>query len=113
MQEILDLAQRLGKAVAASPEAAKLRDAQKALETEADTAKLLEDYAAQSQTVAQLQRDRKPVEVEDKHKLQELHDKLVASEAFKKLTAAQVEYADVMRRVNEAIGSQLRDVADS
>ena len=57
-----------------------------------------------------MEETRKPVEVNDKHRLAELHDKLVSEETFKKYTAAQVDYVDLMRRVNDALRRQLSDV---
>ena len=70
-------------------------------------ARLLRDFQAQSDKIRQLDAEQKPVEVEDKHALQELQDELVASEIFKKYTAAQVNYIDLMRQVNQAIQNEL------
>jgi hypothetical protein len=70
----------------------------------------MEDLHRQSEKIAALERQNKPVEVEDKHKLQEINDKLVANEVFKKHMIAQVEYVDLMRKVNQAIGKALADV---
>jgi len=105
--DIVELAERLGKAIAESPEAARVRAARQALGAEPGTAQMLKDYNAHVMKIAQLEQAQKPIEPEDKHKLDDLHNKLIASEAFKKLTAAQVEYAETMRKVNEAIRSQL------
>jgi len=110
VSEILDLAERLGKAIAGSPQVAKLRQAQKALEGEQETAKLLTDYQQQADRIAQLEADKKPIEPEDKRKLQDLHDALVASDVFKKYTMAQVDYVDLMRSVNDKIQQSMGDV---
>jgi len=107
MSAITELAGRLGKTIASSPEAIALRDARKALNAQPDVAQLLKDFQAQSDKIQQLTADNKPVEVDDKHALQELQDKLVASEVFKKYTAAQVNYIDLMRQVNQAIQAEL------
>ncbi|HUT57052.1 MAG TPA: YlbF family regulator [Phycisphaerae bacterium] len=109
MNEIIQIAERLGNAVAQSAQAASLRAARKAFDEQPDAEKLLADYQAQADKIAQLDSQAKPVEVEDKHKLQELHDKLVANELFKRLTAAQVEYVDLMRRVNNALRRALAE----
>ena len=109
MDEITQLAERLGKAIAASAEATKLREARKALDAASDVSKTLDDYREQSEKVARLDTENKPVEVEDKHKLRDLHEKLVSSEVFKLFTAAQVDYVDMMRKVNGALQSQLAD----
>ena len=110
VDDITQLAQKLGAAIAQSPQAANLRAARKALDAQPDAKRLMEDLHRQSEKIVALERQNKPVEVEDKHKLQEINDKLVANEVFKKYTAAQVEYVDLMRKVNTAIGKALSDV---
>ena len=107
MAAIIELAGRLGKAIADSPQAAALRTAREDLSKHEDIKQTLEDFRVQQEKVAQLEAEQKPVEVDDKHKLQELHSTLVSSEIFKKYTAAQVEYVDLMRKVNQAISTQL------
>ena len=109
MNAIIELAQQLGEAITSSPQAGRLRAAREALETEPPTAELLKQYRAQSEMIARLERDNKPLEVQDKDRLRQLHEELVASEAFKKFTAAQVEYVDLMRQVNEALRVQLAE----
>jgi cell fate (sporulation/competence/biofilm development) regulator YlbF (YheA/YmcA/DUF963 family) len=113
VDDILQLAGRLGKAISGSPQAAKLRTARKALEEEKDIEQTLSDYQAQVDKIAKLQEENKPIEVEDKRKLQQLQDKLLSAEVFKNFTAAQVEYVDLMRRVNEALRTQLAETESS
>ena len=110
MDAIMEMAQKLGKAISESPQASKLRQAREELDKQQNVVQLLKDYQAQTDKVAKLEEEKKPVEVEDKHKLQELHDKLIASEAFKKLTSAQVEYIDLMRKVNATLQKHLAGV---
>jgi len=110
MDAVIQLAERLGKAIADSPAATKLREARKTMEGEAGLAKTLDEYQKQSQKVATLETENKPIEVSDKRALRDLQDKLVASEAFKQFTSAQVDYVDLMRKVNEALQSQLSQV---
>jgi cell fate (sporulation/competence/biofilm development) regulator YlbF (YheA/YmcA/DUF963 family) len=112
MDRIVNLAERLGRAIADSPQAGGLREARKALAEESELSQLLKDYQAQSEKVAILEAENKPVEVDDKHRLRDLHEKLVASETFKKLSAAQVEYVDLMRRVSEAMQEHLAETEE-
>ncbi len=107
MAAIIELAERLGKAIADSPQASALRTARDELNRHEDIKQTLEDFRVQQEKVAQLEAEQKPVEVDDKHKLQDLHNALVSSEIFKGYTAAQVDYVDLMRKVNQAISSQL------
>jgi cell fate (sporulation/competence/biofilm development) regulator YlbF (YheA/YmcA/DUF963 family) len=110
MQEILDLTDRLGKAISSSPQAAALKAARQELDKDAASTTALKEYSAQADKMAALQQQNKPVEVDDKHKLEELHAKLAASETFKKFTAAQVEYVDLLRKVNEVLRKHLAGV---
>lgn len=110
MESIVELAERLGKAIAAAPQAVKLRALRKEVTADKGLTALLQQYHEQADKVAELEEQNKPVEVEDKHRLQELHDKLVASDLFKRFTVAQVDYVDMMRQVNQAIGRQVTDV---
>ena len=110
MAEINELAEQLGKAIAQSAQAANLHTARTAVSGQADLTQLLKDYQVQSEKIARLEHEHKPVEVDDKRKLQELHSKLIASEVFKKFTAAQVEYIDLLRRVNETIRKNLAEI---
>jgi len=107
MQEIIEQAGSLGRAIAGSPQAARLRQARADLEAKKDLLDLLKDYHAQADKIAAMEEQNKPVEVGDKHKLQELHDRLIASEVFKKYTSAQVDYVDLMRNVSDALRREL------
>lgn len=107
---IVELAGRLGKAIADSPAATELHAALKAVTDHPEAGRLFKEFQDQSLKIARLESEEKSVEVDDKHKLRDLHEKLIATEEFKKYTAAQVEYADLMRQVSEAIQSTLEEV---
>lgn len=109
MQAILAMAERLGKAVADSPQAKALREAKLELNKHEDISKLLGEFRAQAEKIAKLEHENKPVEVDDKHKMQDLQGRLVSDETFKKFTAAQVEYVDLMRKVNETLRKELSE----
>jgi len=109
VEAIIQLAERLGKAIADSPQAASLRTAREELDKHEDLSKTLSEFQEQSEKMARLEQENDPVEVEDKRRLRELQDKLVASETFKRFTASQLEYVDLMRKVNEALRGQLVD----
>ncbi len=108
MSAITELAKRLGKAIGDSPVAGEMRDARTAMEAEADLIKSVNDFQVQMEKVRKLEAEGKVIEVEDKHKLAELESVLTSSAVFKKYTAAQVEYIDMMRKVNEAIQAEIQ-----
>ena len=107
MAEIMDLARDLGKAMAQSNQAAKLRAARAELGKHPDLLQTMQTYEEQADKMAQAEAENKPIEVEDKRRLEALHGKLVGSDVFKRYTSAQVEYIDLLRRVNEALRSEL------
>jgi len=108
MSAITELAKRLGKAIGESPVAGEMRDARKAMEAEADLVKAVNDFQEQMEKVRKLEVEGKTIEVADKHKLTEMESVLTSSDVFKKYTAAQVEYIDMMRKVNEAIQVEIQ-----
>jgi len=110
MEQVMELAQSLGKAIAASSQAQKLVDARKQLSAQPQVEQLLKDFQQQSEKIARLEKEQKPIEVEDKHKLEELSSKLVSNDLFKKFTAAQVDYVDLMRKVNDALRKELAPI---
>lgn len=109
MSAITELAERLGKTIADSPEALALRKARTAMDAQPELGQLLKEFQEQSDKVARLQAENATIEVADKHKLRDLQDKLLGQDVFKKFTAAQMEYVDLMRQVNAALSKNLAD----
>lgn len=103
MEEILELARKLGTALANDNRFRGLREAEKKVAADAEANKLLEDFQAQSQKIRELERRMQPVEVEDKRRLRDLHEKVAGHPLIKELTKARVEYAELMRQVNQAL----------
>jgi cell fate (sporulation/competence/biofilm development) regulator YlbF (YheA/YmcA/DUF963 family) len=112
MQAIIELATRLGRAIAESPQATKLRAAKEELNHHADLTATLKDYSAQAEKIAKLEAENKPLEVEDKHRLDKLESKLLSHEVFKRYTASQMDYVDLMRHVNAELRKQLAAVEE-
>ena len=107
MDNILTLAQQLGKAIAASPAGVAMKAAQESVRADGTTLKLMRDFQTQAQKIAHLEENNKPIEPPDKHKLEELENQLAANDRIKKLTEAQMEYMDLIRQVNESIQREL------
>ena len=107
MQHIVELAERLGKAIAESPQTQALNAARAKMNANAETVQILADYQGHVEKVAQLESDNRPIEVEDKQKLKGYEESLLGRAEFKAFTAAQVEYVDLMRKVNDAMHKQL------
>jgi len=103
----IEMATRLGKALAASPEAAAIVAAQKKLMEDPAIMQVMHDYQEQAMKMARLEQSRQPIGPEDKHKLQQITDKLIVSDLYKQYLSAQVGYVDLMRKTNLAIRHEL------
>ncbi|NOZ21868.1 MAG: YlbF family regulator [Planctomycetes bacterium] len=108
MDEILKLAEQLGEAIAADPRYKASLDIQDKLEKDQEAKKLLEEYNKQQIKIAELERDMKPIEPEDKRRLEDFRTQVTSNELIKELSATRFEFANLMRQVDEAIQSKLR-----
>jgi len=101
------MATRLGKALAQSPQATALVAAHKKLTDDPATWQVLDTYQELAMKMARMEQANQPIGPDDKHKLQEINGKLVASGFYKQYLDAQVNYVDLMRKTNLAIRSEL------
>ena len=104
-------AAELGKLIAASPAGTVLLTARRELQTDEQALKMLEAYQEQMQRIAQCEKDGKPIEPEDKHKLVELQQNVASHKTLKLWIKAQAEFSQLMREVNQAIASPFADAA--
>ena len=103
MTACTELARRLGKAIADSPEATAYRAARDELAADADLSQTLEDYQQQARKIAQLEAEQKPVEVDDKHKLADLQAKIASNDLLKEWMRLQADYSELWNKVNRAM----------
>jgi cell fate (sporulation/competence/biofilm development) regulator YlbF (YheA/YmcA/DUF963 family) len=103
------MSKALGKEIASSPQAIAYRAAGEVLRADPVLSKMIEEYEHQAGKIADLEDQQKPVEIEDKRKLQELNGRLVSSPQFKKFSAAQMEYINLLRQVNDAMRGELAE----
>jgi cell fate (sporulation/competence/biofilm development) regulator YlbF (YheA/YmcA/DUF963 family) len=110
MEQIIELADQLGKAISDSSTVQAFRSTREAMNAEPETMELLQTFMQQSSKIMELTQKQEPVEPDDKQKLNEIHGQLVARDAFKAFSAAQVEYVDMMRKVQMMMMSYLTDI---
>lgn len=110
MSAVTEMASRLGKTIAQTPEAQAMKDARKKLQEDSEIKQALEEFQQQMEKVQKLQEEHKPIEPEDKKKLSDLETKLAGSETFKQYTSAQVNFYDLMRKVNRALRAELSEI---
>ena len=109
MEEILDLAARLGKRIAVDPRAQAMVGAQNALEKSLADRQLLNDYEGQQQKIYELESAGKPIEPEDKRRLADLHGKVVSSSVIKQVLKAQADFLELMTGVSQRIEQEALD----
>jgi cell fate (sporulation/competence/biofilm development) regulator YlbF (YheA/YmcA/DUF963 family) len=107
MQEILDLARKLGAAIAASPRYQALQDVRKKLRDDAAATQLLKDFQGQAHKIARLEAETRPVEVADKHRLADLQGRIAAHPILKELMRVQADFSELMTRVNHAMAAPI------
>ena len=103
VDDILDLATRLGKHIASDPRGHAMAQARDALEKSADDRQLLADYQSQQQKIHELEVGGKPIEADDKRRLADLHGKVISSQVIKDLLKAQTDYVELMTQVSSRI----------
>ena len=103
MDQILDQAWQLGHLIQKHPYYQRLRDADAAVRDDPEATKALEAYNQAATAIEDKEQKGQPVEVDEKQQLEQLRDQVVASEPIKAFSQAQSNYADLMRRMNEAI----------
>ena len=104
-QQVIDQARRLGELIASHPAAQKLRSASERLEADTDAQRTLADYRRYAEQIHEKQQKQQPIEPEEKRKLEELHRSVIHNPLLSELQMAQMDYADLMRQVNDAMSA--------
>ncbi len=102
-QQIMDAANDLGKLIAEHASTKKLADISKQLREDTDAQRIVTDYSRQLEAVQKKQEEQKPIEVEDKRKLEQLQQAMIGNTLLRDMQMVQMDYLDLMRRVDEAI----------
>ncbi len=112
MDEIMELAGKLGTLIAADPRGQRIAKAQAALAGSPDDRQRLADLEAQQGKVHTLEVQGKPIEPDDKRRLIDLQAKVAGSEVVKDLLGAQADFAELMSAVLQKIEQQVMGSAD-
>lgn len=107
---ILSAARQLGAQIAQTPAAQRLTQVARELEKDLDAQRALTDLNRHAEAIAQKQAAGQPIEVQDKRQLESLQQAVVRNPLLRDFQAAQMDYIDLMRRVDQAIqgeGSEL------
>lgn len=105
-EEILGKARALGELIADHETARKLADAMARLESDTQAQRAMHDLNRHYQALGEKQAGGKPIEVQDKRKLEQLQLAVARHPLLSSLQMLQMDYMDLLRRVDEAIQGQ-------
>ncbi|MCP4708819.1 MAG: YlbF family regulator [Planctomycetes bacterium] len=108
MDRLVEIAQQLGKKIAAHERTTLLKQAQKAVNDDTEAVEIIQNYQTQADKIRQLELDQKPIEVADKHLLAELEAKIGTHPKLTELTKRQVDFVEMMQKVKAAIDNQIQ-----
>ena len=105
-EQIIDAAGELGKMIGAHETAKRLETIAKKLEADVEAQRVLNDHNRHLQTLAEKEQAGKPIEVEDKRKLEQLQNQVAQNSLLREVQMVQMDYLDLMRRVEAAMVSR-------
>lgn len=89
--------------VARHPAVQRYAQAASSFEKDVDSQRLLADYSRFIESLAQKEAAGRPIEVSDKRRLESLQSQLAMHPILRGLQMAEVEFADTLRKVDQAI----------
>jgi cell fate (sporulation/competence/biofilm development) regulator YlbF (YheA/YmcA/DUF963 family) len=110
-QQILAEADKLGHLVAQHPAVERYKQAQKAVSEDPDATRALSDFERQFETLARQEQSGMPITDAQRQQLEATQSRIVSNIKVKALNMAQVEFIDLLRKVNQAIQGKVADMA--
>ena len=107
MEEALAAAAELGRTIAQAEAFQRLRAAEDAVQGDAASQKILQEFDRQRRKIEDLEHSGKPVEPETKHEMIRLSDSVHSAPKLQELVRAQADYMELMNKVNKAIQEAL------
>lgn len=101
-QQVLELAEKLGKLIAEHPAVEKYRQAQKSLSEDPDAARLMNEFDQQLMMLAQQEQSGQPITDAQRNKLESIQTVLASNLRVKALSIAQYDLSDLLRKVSQA-----------
>jgi cell fate (sporulation/competence/biofilm development) regulator YlbF (YheA/YmcA/DUF963 family) len=107
MADVMELARKLGSALAGDARYGAMRAATEALQGDAEAKKLEEDYADAVQLIHQKTAQGTAIEPGEKKRELDLRNKIAANDKITTLLRAQADFQELMNSVNDAIQKQI------
>jgi cell fate (sporulation/competence/biofilm development) regulator YlbF (YheA/YmcA/DUF963 family) len=110
MTQILADAEKLGQLVAQHPAVEKYKQAQKAVADDSEANRAMADFERMLESLARQEQSGMSVTDAQRSSLESLQSRIVSNIKVKALNRAQVEFIDLLRKVNQAIQSKVIDM---
>lgn len=107
MKEVLDLADRLGKAISSTQRYTALREAEKAVEEDAEASALQKEYTDLAGRIHGFEEAGKPIEPQDKRLLQSKKEQMIKNRRIQDVTRAWADYNEMILKVNRLVFQHL------
>jgi cell fate (sporulation/competence/biofilm development) regulator YlbF (YheA/YmcA/DUF963 family) len=105
--QILAEADKLGQLVARHPAVERYKNAQKAVAEDPDANRTMAEFERQLESLARQEQTGMPVTDAQRQQLESLQSRIVSNVKVKNLNMAQVEFIDLLRKVNQAVQSKV------
>ena len=102
MQQILAEADKLGQLVAQHPAVERYKQAQKAVTEDPDANRTMAEFERQLETLGRQEASGMPITDAQRQQLESVQSRIVSNIKVKALNMAQVEFMDLLRKVNQA-----------
>ena len=109
MTQILAEADKLGKLVAEHPAVERYKQAQKAVADDSDANRAMADFEQQLEKLARQEQSGMPVTDAQRQQLEAVQSRIVSNIKVKALNMANVEFVDLLRKVNQAIQGKVAE----
>ena len=105
--QILAEADKLGQLVAQHPAVERYKNAQKAVAEDPDANRTMAEFERSLESLARQEQTGMPVTDAQRQQLETLQSRIVSNVKVKNLNMAQVEFIDLLRKVNQAVQSKV------
>ena len=109
-QQIIAEAEKLGNLVAQHPAIEKYKSAQKAVADDPDAGRAMAEFQKQIETLARQEQSGMGITDAQRTQLENLQSRIVSNIKVKALNMAEVEFIDLLRRVNQTIQGKVVDL---
>ena len=110
-EKILAEADKLGQLVAQHPAVERYKSAQKAVADDPDAGRAMAEFERQLENLARQEATGMPITDAQRGQLESAQSRIVSNITVKNLSMAQVEFIDLLRKVNQAVQSKVVDAA--